>query len=140
METCDDYVANNPKAFKDAYFDIASVRFYGRKEQKRELSSSQSLGSTGATVANVTKPSTTATAVSNSTGTGTGMQAPPPYPFVNGTHNCTGNGTRNGTSRHGYPQLSERFVFVQTSDAKQTVEVGGWLFGAGLFVLIAFLL
>ncbi|KAF2169634.1 glycoside hydrolase family 16 protein [Zasmidium cellare ATCC 36951] len=33
VETCNEYVANHPQAFREAYFDIAGVRFYSNNGQ-----------------------------------------------------------------------------------------------------------
>lgn len=117
--TCAEYVAKNPQAFKDAYFDISSIKFYsnnGQKVSKRHEG-----------------PHATAPRP---------PFAAPPFPMVNdsqprfsnftgGMHNCST--TNNMTiSRRGIDN-------VQTSDAEST-DASGWFAAAGMFALVAWFL
>ncbi|KAK4497435.1 hypothetical protein PRZ48_011886 [Zasmidium cellare] len=125
VATCDEYVANHPTAFKDAYFDIASVKFYSNNGQK--VKSKRHEGHEEPSSANTT--STTSPPLA------TGFS--PPYALSNAshTHNCSNTTHHRRPNGRGGLHLSTR----STSDAGD-VEVQSWVLAAGTFALVAFLL
>ncbi|KAK3690967.1 hypothetical protein LTR37_018920 [Vermiconidia calcicola] len=166
VEACNAFAAENSKAFEDAFFEFASIKMYSSnsgadpRPSKREAHGGEHSGD--AATATYTVESTSTTTL---TTTRTMTLAPEVYSLqvsydnsrhsyptgtvgaMNGT--APGNGSRNSTRFGGQnnfhasgrlPHRPSATPSIPTSGASGAADIGRWLSGAVVLVVIAALL
>lgn len=114
MGTCAEYVGANPGDFKEAYFEIGSIDFYSKDADA---------------------PATYGTDNDNDNGNEKRTVAGVKTHY--GHHHAVHKGPPHSNARtHDAPAKRSAAPTTTTSDAS-AMEVGGWMVGAGMFLLIA---
>ncbi|KAF7191572.1 putative endo-1,3(4)-beta-glucanase [Pseudocercospora fuligena] len=152
VATCNDYVANNPKVFEEAYFEIASIKFYTNNAQKPGAGPTFSKRDEALVqFPNITRPGcnhghnmTTSSAFNTSSSHSHSHNVSRPTPYLNATathsHNCSGHHNATATSQPYTATLDARTVSQILESGSTSPFAIGWYIAAGTFLVFAFIL